>query len=628
MHLATGGTIWFPAMDGRRPVLPVSVRIAARGRSVASSENSSTTFALSVAVHTSWHAIRDAARQATRWFVIAAILSLCHALVPPAEVWLLKRLIDEISAPVRDTRQLMAALIALTVVVGLNFSIGYLAQTAAQRTGLRLGWYYRTKLAHAAAALEPRQLADSQVTTDLQAAETAIDSMARAPGMALQLIGTAITAVGLCAAIFSFSPAAGLLVLSALLPTVVAMTFIARVEARGWPPVAAAQRRSAYAMEQLLQQRSGTELALLGTGRKVADRVSREQRQQMILLDQVLAADMRWELAASLGTAVLLAAALWALVLTGAGAALAAAAIAGILSGLSAIRFTGHAFGNLVSLAPQAAGYERTIGLASQQGTTRPGARTDRLEVDRLTVRYPGATAPAVQDVSLAVERGEMVAFVGSNGAGKTTTVNSIIGVVRPESGRILIDGQEIRVPLDPETLARFGFLVQEFGRYEFTVREVIGLGTPAGDHTDDQLWAALDRARIGDLIRSLPDGLDARLGQQWGGVGLSGGQWQRLALARVHLRDAGIWILDEPTSAIDAEVESEIFAALRENKNDRITIVVSHRAWTLRGMDRIYVFDGGRIVQVGTFAQLVSRPGRFADLFAEQLSARAGEIA
>lgn len=623
MHLATGQHDLVSASKlADRCVLPCSVRVAARGHSVAESKDASVSGALSIAVRTSWRAIYDGARHGTRWFAIAAVLSLCHALVPPAEVWLLKRLIEEISAPVRNTQQLIVALIALTVVVGLNFSIGYLALTASQRTGLRLDWHYRARLAHAAAALEPRRLADPQVTTDLQAAETAVEPMTRAPGMALQLVGTAITAVGLCAAIFSFSPAAGLLVLSALLPTVVAMTFIARVEARGWPPVAAVQRRSVYAMEQLLQQRTGTELALLGTGDKVADRVSREQWQRMILLDKILAADMRWETAASTGTALLLAAALWALVATGAGAALAAAAIAGILSGLSAIRFTGHAFGNLVSLAPRADTYQRTVTGPSQLETaSSPGVRTDRLDVDRLTVRYPGAPAPAVEDVTLTVRRGEMIALVGSNGAGKTTTINSIIGVIHPDNGAIRIDDQKIRFPVDSDTRAKFGLLTQEFGRYEFTVRDLVGLGTPADSYTDDQIWTALDNAQIGDLVRDLPDQLDAQLGQQWGGVGLSGGQWQRLALARIYLRDAGIWILDEPTSAIDAEAEAEIFAALQHDKHDRITIVVSHRAWTLRGMDRIYVFDHGRIAQTGTFPQLLNQPGRFAELFAEQLA-------
>jgi ATP-binding cassette subfamily B protein len=108
-------------------------------------------------------------------------------------------------------------------------------------------------------------------------------------------------------------------------------------------------------------------------------------------------------------------------------------------------------------------------------------------------------------------------------------------------------------------------------------------------------------------------------LGQQWGGIGLSGGEWQRLALARIYLRDAPIWVLDEPTSSIDSEAEAEIFQELAATKSGRITIVVSHRAWTLRDMDVIHVMDSGRIVESGTYGELLRRRGRFSELFALQ---------
>lgn len=124
-----------------------------------------------------------------------------------------------------------------------------------------------------------------------------------------------------------------------------------------------------------------------------------------------------------------------------------------------------------------------------------------------------------------------------------------------------------------------------------------------------------------GDFVRRLKDGLDTQLGSQFGGVGLSGGQWQRLALARIYLRDAPIWILDEPTSAIDAEAEQQIFAELQRTRSDRITIVVSHRAWTLKGMDHIYVLDQGRIVEHGTYEQLITQQRRFSQIFAEQVA-------
>lgn len=182
-----------------------------------------------------------------------------------------------------------------------------------------------------------------------------------------------------------------------------------------------------------------------------------------------------------------------------------------------------------------------------------------------------------------------------------------------------MIDGTDAAEVSRLQRLGYFGLLTQEFGRYELTVRESVALGTPELEVSDERIWAALDGARAGDMVRSFPDGLDTQLGMQWGGTGLSGGQWQRIALARIHLRGSGIWLLDEPTSAIDAEAEQEIFAELRRTAADRITIVVSHRAWTLRGMDRIYVFDEGSVVEEGRYEDLLAAGGRFSEIFREQ---------
>jgi ATP-binding cassette subfamily B protein len=184
---------------------------------------------------------------------------------------------------------------------------------------------------------------------------------------------------------------------------------------------------------------------------------------------------------------------------------------------------------------------------------------------------------------------------------------------LQPVSGRVLIEGRDAAGMSEAERLGHFGLLVQEFGRFEFTLRDAVALGSP-GTVSDDAVRAAL----AGTFAAELP--LDTQLGQQWGGTGISGGQWQRVALARIQLRNAGIWILDEPTSAIDAEAERAIFADLRRTKDTRITIVVSHRASTLTEMDRIYVIDDAEVVQQGTYQELMGHPaGRFARLFATQ---------
>lgn len=197
------------------------------------------------------------------------------------------------------------------------------------------------------------------------------------------------------------------------------------------------------------------------------------------------------------------------------------------------------------------------------------------------------------------------------NGAGKSTAVNLLVGGLSPDRGRVLIDGRDATELTEAERLGHFGLLVQEFGRFEFTLRDAVALGSPDTSSDGDVRAALADTFAAG-----MP--LDTQLGQQWGGTGISGGQ--RLALARIHLRNAGVWILDEPTSAIDAEAEREIFAELQRTKHTRITIVVSHRAWTLMSMDRIYVIDHGSVMQQGTFAELMSQQsGRFAQLFADQ---------
>lgn len=576
--------------------------------------------ALGIAVGTGWEGLRDAARQTPGWLALSGVLFGVQALIPAAEVWLLRHLVADLAMPAGDRPGLGLVLAGLTIVVGLNYPLGQIAVSAAQRMSFRLGLRYSTQLAYAAAGLSPARLADPQQVTDLEAADQAVQPMSGVPGSALQLAGTVITAAGLCVAICVINLPPGLLVLSALIPTVIAFTFIARLESARWPAVAAAERRARYAGEQLLQQRSATELATLGSGAKVAGIVTRYREQRMLLFDGIIRADMRWEAAASLGTAVLLAAALLTMINSRLSPALAAAAIAGILSGLSAVRFTGHAFGLIISASPHSRSYRSVVDSVDSADRVPIVSEVDQLEVRQLTVCYPGAVTPAVSDVSLIAGRGEIIALVGINGAGKTTTVNALLGVIKPSAGQVLIDHQDASRLSETERLAHFGLLTQEFGRYEFTVRDVIMLGTPADRIDDHDLWSALESARAADLVRSLPNQLNTQLGEQWGGVGLSGGQWQRLAMARVCLRNAGIWVLDEPTSAIDAEAEREIFAELQRSRAGRITIVVSHRAWTLRGMDRIYVFDHGRIVQTGRYEELLAEPGRFADLFAGQL--------
>jgi ATP-binding cassette subfamily B protein len=248
---------------------------------------------------------------------------------------------------------------------------------------------------------------------------------------------------------------------------------------------------------------------------------------------------------------------------------------------------------------------------------TIPASLAAGIEFDDVGFSYPGGTEPAVAALDLHIHNGELVALVGENGAGKSTIVKLLLRFYDPDHGSIRVGGVDLR-EVDPEELrGRVGVLFQDYASYELSVRENVVMGRPHGDVDDARVMDALRNARSEWLVNRMPKGLDAKVGRLFeGGHDLSGGEWQRLALARIMYRDADIWILDEPTSSLDPEAEAAIFAELKENLKGRIGIVISHRFSTVRIADRIAVVAGGRVAELGTHQELLQANGRYAQLF------------
>ena len=246
-----------------------------------------------------------------------------------------------------------------------------------------------------------------------------------------------------------------------------------------------------------------------------------------------------------------------------------------------------------------------------------PSGRVDGIEFDNVTFTYPGGTEPAVAGLNLEIRRGELVALVGENGAGKSTLVKLLLRFYDADRGSVRVGGVDLR-NVDPEALRnRMGVLFQDYASYELSVRENVVMGRPDGHGDDERVLAALRDSRSEWLVRKMPNGLDSKVGRLFeGGHDLSGGEWQRLALARLMYRDADIWILDEPTSSLDPEAEAAIFAELKEILRGRIGIVISHRFSTVRIADRIAVVADGRVSEIGTHAELLAAGGRYAQLF------------
>ena len=252
------------------------------------------------------------------------------------------------------------------------------------------------------------------------------------------------------------------------------------------------------------------------------------------------------------------------------------------------------------------------------------------IRLDHVSFAYPGTSKLVVNDVSLSLPAGSVVAIVGENGAGKTTLVKLLAKMYEPSSGAIFVDNAPLaRMPADGWR-ARLAGAFQDFFRFEFRARHTVGLGDVPRIDDEPAVVTAVDRAGAQDVVSRLASGLETQLGPTWpGGVEVSFGQWQKLALGRGFMRDRPLLlVLDEPTAALDAETEHALFeryAAAAKNtngSNGRITVLVSHRFSTVRMADLIVVLDGARLVEFGTHAELMAKRGQYSELYGIQAAA------
>ena len=250
-----------------------------------------------------------------------------------------------------------------------------------------------------------------------------------------------------------------------------------------------------------------------------------------------------------------------------------------------------------------------------------PRPMRDGFRFDKVTFSYPGARRRVLERLDLAIEPGERIALIGENGQGKTTLVKLLTRLYDPDSGRILLDGVDLREYSIEDLQTQIGVIFQDFMRYEMTAWQNIAMGCIGLSH-NGAIEQAARKSRADDVIRRLPNGYHQLLGRRFeGGLDLSGGEWQKIALARAWLRDAQLLILDEPTASLDARSEYEVFQHFAELTASKTSLLISHRFSTVRMADRIVVLEDGRIAEEGNHNRLMALGGRYADMFELQAS-------
>jgi ATP-binding cassette subfamily B protein len=565
--------------------------------------------------------------------IFMGLITLISAILPISQAYVAKLIVDEVVFAVTNSTGVETGLRATLPYLLIEFALLTLSAALNQGRSLiehvlnaRLGNQINTAIIRKALSLDLHYFEDAQFYDKLQNARREANYRAlQMINTSFNLVQNAITLASFAVGLLTFSPLVALVLFGATIPAFLAQTHFSRLHFRLLTWRAPESRRMSYLEHLLTVDSTVKEIKLFGLGEPLLQRYQelfwKFYKEDTALARRRSLISMLWGVVASISYYGAYA---WIVLRTVAGTITigdmtfyltlfrqSQGTFQGLFHNLNQLFEAGLFMENLfgfLDLTPQMdSGSGRKVPRPIQQG----------IEFRNVSFRYPDRPDWALRELNLTIRPGEKIALVGANGAGKTTLIKLLTRLYDPTEGQILLDGVDLR-DYDLEDLRlSIGVIFQDFVRYQVSARENIGFGQIKDLADEPRILAAAERGGADEVVERLPQGYDTLLGRWFEkGAELSGGQWQKIALGRAFMRDSEVLVLDEPTAALDAEREYEIFQRFRDLTAGRIALLISHRFSTVRMADRIVVIEGGRLTELGTHAELLELGGTYARLF------------
>ncbi len=572
---------------------------------------------------------REIFRSSPKLFFVNTFSRLINAFTPVVILWVGKMIIDEIILQIslenQDFTQLWNLVIIEFCVAVLSDLLGRLINLTDGLLGDLYSNMSSEKIIRKTAELTIAQLEDPEFYDKLERARTQTNSRVDLMSNALGQAESLISMISLIAGLIYFEPILILILILSIIPSFINEAKFSSTRyslARSWT---AERRELDYLRFIGANNQTAKEIKLFGLTDFIAERFKNLSNDYYLINKKLsLKQSLYGSLFNILGVLSYYGAYVYIIMRVLAGA-ISIGELTFLSGSFNRLRNNLQGFFSRFTRISESALYlqdyfdfiDLTVEQTAEAKTPMPKTIKEGFQVNDLHFAYPGSQGEVLKGVTFTLKAGEKMAFVGQNGAGKTTLIKLFLRFYEPTQGEILLDGININQFDVDAYRKRFGVIFQDFFKYEFTLRENIAVGNIDQVQNDEVINYAASKSLAEQVVREMTHGLEQRLGRRfYKGTELSGGQWQKVALARAYMKDADVMVLDEPTSALDAQAEYDVFERFIALTQGKTSIIISHRFSTVRMADRILVLQHGQVLELGTHQELMANPKLYAELF------------